>query len=66
MDEVLNGFKQIVQPIFILMVFLPDTRLLRLRNIKFDFSFCFVLLIGIDFKIRTIELDGKKIKLQIW
>lgn len=21
---------------------------------------------GIDFKIRTIELDGKRVKLQIW
>merc|ERR1719235_1605555 len=26
----------------------------------------FITTIGIDFKIRTIELDGKKIKLQIW
>lgn len=26
----------------------------------------FVSFLGIDFKIRTIELDGKKIKLQIW
>ena len=30
-------------------------------NINFLISFS-----GIDFKIRTIELDGKKIKLQIW
>ncbi|CCO26741.1 GTP-binding protein ypt2 AltName: Full=SEC4 homolog [Rhizoctonia solani AG-1 IB] len=26
----------------------------------------FITTIGIDFKIRTIELDGKRIKLQIW
>ncbi|KAI9635105.1 Rab/GTPase [Dioszegia hungarica] len=26
----------------------------------------FITTIGIDFKIRTIEMDGKRIKLQIW
>lgn len=30
------------------------------------FNVTFIKTIGIDFKIRTIELDGKKIKLQIW
>lgn len=31
-----------------------------------NFNTTFISTIGIDFKIRTIELDGKKIKLQIW
>lgn len=30
------------------------------------FNATFISTIGIDFKIKTIELDGKKIKLQIW
>ncbi|XP_057564656.1 ras-related protein Rab-8A isoform X1 [Hippopotamus amphibius kiboko] len=30
------------------------------------FNSTFISTIGIDFKIRTIELDGKRIKLQIW
>lgn len=31
-----------------------------------SFSSHFISTIGIDFKTRTMELDGKKIKLQIW
>ncbi|XP_019340292.1 ras-related protein Rab-8A isoform X7 [Alligator mississippiensis] len=30
------------------------------------FNATFISTIGIDFKIRTIELEGKRIKLQIW
>ncbi|KAG9511004.1 Ras-related protein Rab-8A, partial [Fragariocoptes setiger] len=30
------------------------------------FSSAFISTIGIDFKIRTLEVDGKKIKLQVW
>jgi GTPase SAR1 family protein len=31
-----------------------------------SFNASFISTIGIDFKIKTIELDGRKIKLQIW
>ncbi|XP_074567105.1 ras-related protein RABE1a-like [Curcuma longa] len=31
-----------------------------------SFTTSFITTIGIDFKIRTVELDGKRIKLQIW
>mmetsp|Transcript_4051 Transcript_4051/g.4673 ORF Transcript_4051/g.4673 Transcript_4051/m.4673 type:complete len:202 (+) Transcript_4051:27-632(+) len=38
--------------------------LLRFSDDSFTASF--ITTIGIDFKIKTIELDGKRIKLQIW
>lgn len=39
---------------------------LLLRFVDDSFTTSFITTIGIDFKIRTIELDGKRIKLQIW
>lgn len=39
---------------------------LLLRFSDDSFSTSFITTIGIDFKIKTIELDGKRIKLQIW
>merc|ERR1712072_230852 len=39
---------------------------LLLRYANDTFSPTFITTIGIDFKIKTIELDGKVIKLQIW
>lgn len=39
---------------------------LLLRFSDDQFTPSFITTIGIDFKIRTVELDGKKIKLQIW
>ena len=37
-----------------------------LRFSEDAFNTTFISTIGIDFKIKTIELRGKKIKLQIW
>jgi Ras-related protein Rab-8A len=39
---------------------------LLLRFSDDSFTTSFITTIGIDFKIKTIELDGKRIKLQIW
>lgn len=39
---------------------------LLLRYANDSFSSTFITTIGIDFKIKHIDLDGKRIKLQIW
>ena len=39
---------------------------LLLRFSDDSFSEVYISTIGVDFKIRTIELDGKVVKLQIW
>ncbi|TMW96483.1 hypothetical protein EJD97_007281 [Solanum chilense] len=39
---------------------------LLLRFSDGSFTTSFIITIGIDFKIKTVELDGKRIKLQIW
>jgi Ras-related protein Rab-8A len=39
---------------------------LLLRYANDSFSPTFITTIGIDFKIKTIDVDGKRIKLQIW
>eukprot|EP00250_Pteridium_aquilinum_P012717 c20895_g1_i1 orf=534-1181(-) len=39
---------------------------LLLRFSDDSFTTSFITTIGIDFKIRTVDLDGKRVKLQIW
>mmetsp|Transcript_7027 Transcript_7027/g.10995 ORF Transcript_7027/g.10995 Transcript_7027/m.10995 type:complete len:207 (-) Transcript_7027:284-904(-) len=39
---------------------------LLLRYANDSFSPTFITTIGIDFKIKNVEVDGKRIKLQIW
>ena len=39
---------------------------LLLRFSDDSFSTNFITTIGIDFKLKTVEIDGKRVKLQIW
>ncbi|AMD22319.1 HGL021Wp [Eremothecium sinecaudum] len=39
---------------------------LLVRFVEDKFSPTFITTIGIDFKIKTVEINGKKIKLQLW
>ncbi|KAL4658333.1 ras-related protein Rab-35-like [Arapaima gigas] len=39
---------------------------LLLRFADSSFSGSYITTIGVDFKIRTVEIDGEKVKLQIW
>ncbi|KAI1229992.1 hypothetical protein IHE44_0010710 [Lamprotornis superbus] len=39
---------------------------LVIRFAEDNFSSTYISTIGIDFKIRTVDIDGKKIKLQVW
>ena len=33
---------------------------------QFSCTGTYITTIGVDFKIRTVDLDGEKVKLQIW
>jgi len=45
---------------------LPQDKIIVLREKCFVIYLLFWWITGIDFKIKTVELGGKKIKLQIW
>ena len=56
------------------LVFYPGEDQLWLTSPKFSisrfsddwFNTTFISTIGIDFKIKTVEVQGKKIKVQVW
>mmetsp|Transcript_22271 Transcript_22271/g.37779 ORF Transcript_22271/g.37779 Transcript_22271/m.37779 type:complete len:213 (+) Transcript_22271:172-810(+) len=65
-----SGSKQQAYDYLIKLLLIGDSGVgkscLLLRFSDDSFTPSFITTIGIDFKIRTIELEGKRIKLQIW
>lgn len=39
---------------------------LLMRFVEHKFNECHLLTIGLDFRIKTFEMDGHRVKLQIW
>jgi GTPase SAR1 family protein len=37
-----------------------------LKNVDILFAGTYITTIGVDFKIRTVDVAGEKVKLQIW
>lgn len=60
-----TGFFPIYLSFFCFLIGVGKSCLL-LRFSDDAFTTSFITTIGIDFKIKTIELDGKRVKLQIW
>ena len=52
------------------MVIIGDTAVgktnILLRYVNEEYKMSHVTTIGVDFKIKTINIDGIKIKMQIW
>jgi Ras-related protein Rab-8A len=64
-SEKKSGFDYIVKAVIIGDSFTGKSCIVN-RFADNVFDECFITTIGLDFKIRTIEQDNKKIKIQLW